>query len=267
MQLPKIHQQKIEAMLTRLGLNESERDIYMASRYLGPSTVIQLSQYTDIKRVTAHSNVDKLLQMWLLVDIRHGKKRLIQAASTEALQWLIEAKKFEIEQIESQLQSVTPLFGQIERLAQNFPKVRMFQGMEGINTVLLEMARDGHDVMTMSDAHSMNQLIDTKTLHRSYQKRAQAGVTTQMIFPEGFTDFWHIERDESYDVTIRTLARDYMTQGGVELRWDKIALHSYKEWFVTTTIVENTEIAQLVRMMFWSMWREARDYQGSFVLV
>jgi hypothetical protein len=107
---------------------------------------------------------------------------------------------------------VTPLFGQIERLTQNFPKVRMYQGIEGINTALIEMARDGHDVLVMSDAHSMNQIIDTKTLHRSYQKRAQTGVSTQMIFPQGFTDFWHIERDESYDVTIRTLPAALMTQ-------------------------------------------------------
>jgi hypothetical protein len=58
-----------------------------------------------------------------------------------------------------------------------------------------------------------------------------------------------------------------MTQWWVELRWNKIALHSYKESFITTTILENDQIAQLIRMMFESMRREAKDYQWSFVLV
>ncbi|USN56203.1 MAG: hypothetical protein H6766_03905 [Candidatus Peribacteria bacterium] len=94
---------------------------------MGPSTVMQLADHTHIKRVTAHSNIDKLQQMGLLLDSYTGKKRLIHAASTDALTAVLESKKFELEQIESQLQGVTPLFGQIERLAQNFPDVRMFQ--------------------------------------------------------------------------------------------------------------------------------------------
>lgn len=123
------------------------------------------------------------MEIGLLLDTRRGKKRLIYPASKEALEKILEDKKFELEQIESQLQSVTPLFDQIERLTQNFPNVRMFQGNEGLNTAILEMARDEKDVYILSDSHSYNELIDPKTLQRSYKTKAENKVKTHMILP------------------------------------------------------------------------------------
>lgn len=77
---------------------------------------------------------------------------------------------------------------------------------------MLEMARDKKDVYILSDSHSYNELIDQKTLHRSYKKRAEEAIKTRMIFPVGFTDFWHTKREEQYDIHIKTMPQDRLRE-------------------------------------------------------
>lgn len=267
MAIPKIHQQKIEHLLQKLWLNDSEILIYITWLQAWPSTVMQLAQQSWTKRVTAHAIIDSLLTQWVFHDTRRGKKRLVYPAPIDALQTLIEEKKFAIEQLESQLESSKSIFQQIKALSENFPNVRMLQWSEWLNTVLLEMARDKSDVLIMNDAHSFNKLIDEKTLHRSYQKRSEENIKTKMVFPHWFKDYRHIERDDQYDIHIKTLPSEQLIDWWIDIRWNKVALHCYKEWFVTTTILENKEIATILRCMYDAIWRQATDYQWSFVVL
>lgn len=267
MSLNKVHQQKVEQLLHRMWLNESEISVYLRWLQLWPSSVIQIAQASTIKRVTVHAIIDKLMNQWIFLDTRRWKKRLVYPATVDALHAILEKRKFEIEQIESQLKASEHIFEHIKSLSENFPDVRMLQWLEGINTTLVEMARDKEDVYIMNDAHSFNTLIDEKTLHRSYQKRAELWIKTNMVYPSGFKDFRHIERDDNYDIHIKTLPAEQLIDWWIDIRGNKVALHCYKEWFVTSTIIENKEIAAIMRCMYDAVWRLATDYQGSFVII
>jgi len=49
----------------------------------------------------------------------------------------------------------------------------MFQGIDGINTMLTETAKDGKEIYVINDAHSFNTLTDERLLQRSYKKRKE----------------------------------------------------------------------------------------------
>lgn len=265
--LTKAQLQTIDHLLSSFDFSPKERELYFLARESGPSTISQLSEKAGVKRVTVHAMISKLVWEWLFREIRRGKKRLITPAPFEALEWIIQQKQFQIDQLGSQLNASRPLFEHLKSLSENFPKVRMLQWREWLNTTLVEIANDDHDVYVINDAHSFNSIIDLKTLHRSYETRAKKWIKTSMIFPEGFTDFWHVSRDSDYLIHIKTLAADALIDGWVEIWWNKVALHCYKEWYVTSTILENPEIAWIMKQLFKSQWQLANDYLGSFVMV
>lgn len=101
----------------------------------------------------------------------------------------------------------------------------------------------------------------------SYHKRAEQSIPTRLILPETFRDFRHLERKEDYDVTIKTLPNNAIIQWAIEIWWAKVALHCYQEQFVTTTIIENKQIAQILLAMYDSMRQHASDYQEKFLLI
>jgi len=267
MALAKTHFQRLEQLLMRLGLNKTEIHVYLTALKVGPNTVMNLAEHAELKRVTTHAVVNELITKSVFLDTYRGKKRLVYAAPIDALQTIVEQKRFEVEQLESQLESSKSLFQQIKSLSENFPDVRMYQWTEWITTTLLEIARDEEDVCIINDAHSFNELIEDKTLHWSYQKRTELWVKTRMVYPDWFKDYWHIEWDDNYAIHIKTLPVNQIVDGWISIRGNKVAMHCYKEWFITTTILENKEIAALVRCMFDAVWRGAADYQGSFVIV
>ena len=79
----------------------------------------------------------------------------------------------------------------------------------------------------------------------------------------------HLERKEDYDVTIRTTNHPNLLNGGIEIRGHKIALHCYVSGSkqMTTTIIENQQIGQILLVMYESMWNSLTDYQEKFLLV
>jgi hypothetical protein len=108
----------------------------------------------------------------------------------------------------------------------SFSNTRLYHGIEGINTTLLEMANDGQDVSLLYDANALASFIDEKIFHRSYtqrikkNKRQQLTYRTWLIFM--MCDI--VEWKDDYDVTIRTTSHPNLINGGIEIRWHKVAL-------------------------------------------
>lgn len=265
--LTKVQLQTIDHLLWSFNFNAKEREVYFLAWEIWPSSIAQLALKSWIKRVTIHAMISKLIQEWLFIETWRWKKRLISPAPYESLEAIIEQKQSEIQKLASELQATRPLFDHLRSLTQNFPKVRMLQWREWLNTTLVEMANDNQDVYIINDAHSLNERIDLKTLHRSYQTRAKKWTKTSMIFPTWFKDFWNIEWDDDYLIHIKTLSPSSLIDGWIEIWWNKVALHCYKEGYVTTTILENPEIAAIMKQLFRSQRQLAQDYLWSFIMV
>ena len=265
--LPKAHLTKITTLLQTLGLNESETHVYVTGLFTWPITIAQLAIQAELKRVTVHAIVDRLITLWLYTDTRRAKKRLVSPAPPEAIEALIAQKQVSLDQLSSHYTSTLPLFSQISSLTWNFPRVRLLQWTEWVTTTLLEQARDWVDVFALYDAHSLEQIVWEKTLHRSYQQRHKHTVKTRMVLPDGFTDRRYVERWDDVDIHIKTLPAKQIVDGGIEIWGNKVAMHCRKEWYITTTILENQEIAQIQHSLRNALRAQATDYQGSFVIV
>lgn len=267
MQLDNPRLQEIDQLLMQFSLNQTERSVYLTWLLLWPSSIIQLSNHSGLNRLTTHQAVSKMVSLWLFLESYYGKKRFVYPHSADWLYALLEQKKFELKQLEERLHSSKSLFDYIAASRTTFPTTRLYQWIERINTTLLEMTKDREPISIIYDANALNALVDEKIFHMSYRKRAEQQIATRLILPENFRDFWHLEWKEDYDVSIRTSPDTKIIQWAIEIWWAKVALHCYQEQFVTTTIIENRQIASILLTMYDSMRWQATDYQERFLLI
>lgn len=262
-----LHQ--IQPLLHKLGLNTTEQTVYLSGLSLGPSTIIQLADHSQLKRLTVHQAVQSLIDQGIMMETYYGKRRLVYPNNADGLRLLLEEKKFALRQLEQELESSKSVFDAIITARNSFSNTRLYHGIEGLNTALIEITNDGQDVYLLYDTNALAPFIDEKIYHRSYTQRSKKKLKTKLIVPDSFRDVRHLERKDDYDISIKTSHNPHLINGGIEIRWHKVALQSYNPLTkqITTTIIENQQIAQLLLVMYDALRNSAKDYQEKFLLV
>lgn len=131
---------------------------------------------------------------------------------------MLEEQKWKLRHLEQQLESAKDIFHYLRNKRDTDPMTRVYRGIEGMNTTLMEMAKDKKDIAVLYDAQSLQDIMDEQLYHRSYQQRALHHSSTRLILPETFRDFRHMEWKDDYDVLIRVLPPQQIIQGGIEIR-------------------------------------------------
>ncbi len=257
----------IVPLLEKLWLSKNEQTVYCTWLEIGAASIAQLAQHTALKRVTVHHIVEKMVDMGAFVEIIYGKKRLVYPNSYDGLLLLIEEKRFELRQLEQTLESSKSFFDALNNQRHNFSKTRVFYGIEWVSTVLIEQAQDKKQVYSLFDTHAMGKIIDAKKFYRSYQQRALHNITTHLIVPTDFRDVRHLERHDDHPVLVKTIAKDDFCGSSIEIRWSKVALHSFEWGQYSTTIIDHTQTAQMMLMLFKKTRSQAVDYQEQYLLL
>jgi sugar-specific transcriptional regulator TrmB len=94
---------KVTEFLKQLGLSEIESKLYEGLLDMGSTTVMELANKVGIKRITAHFNIESLIEKGLVVQTRKGARRQIIAEDPEKLIDIIEQKEEEIGKLKQSL--------------------------------------------------------------------------------------------------------------------------------------------------------------------
>jgi sugar-specific transcriptional regulator TrmB len=114
--------------LNKLGLNEKEAKAYLALLELGEASIQQISKKSGIKRTTVYDIIESLRQKGLLSSISKNKKTLFFAENPAKIEESLDEKKNVLRKILPELLSIT-------NLMEKKPKIRYFEGIEGIKDV------------------------------------------------------------------------------------------------------------------------------------
>lgn len=121
-----------EQHLQNLGLSQKEALVYLASLELGPSTIQEISKKTGIIRTTIYNLTRSLKEKGLMVELQKGKRRLFGSQRPDRFLSHLQIQKKELEEKEKALQSILPELKGLVDLSRGRPKIRFFEGKEGI---------------------------------------------------------------------------------------------------------------------------------------
>src|SRR3989338_3257042 len=131
--------------LKKIGLSENEAKVYLALLELGSATAQEVSKKSQIKRATTYVQLEGLMKLGLVTTLESppsrnggGTKTFFRGEDPEHIKKIVEREKSAIADRERTLRNLLPELGKIFLSSGERPRVRFFEGIEGIKTMLGE---------------------------------------------------------------------------------------------------------------------------------
>lgn len=182
-----MNENDIYTILRGLGFVGSEVKTYIASLEHGPATVIELTKMTKLSRQATYVVIESLTARGLMSSLIKGKKRYYVSEDPEKL--LAYSKRHEIE-MQERLKDLERALPSLKlKQAGDRPVVKMFEGKEGILTILEDMIESKPKIFyEISDLESIKHILKSEELVERHQRLKKIGVVCEGLIagePEG----------------------------------------------------------------------------------
>src|SRR3989344_5168876 len=164
--------------LQSAGLDEKEAAAYLALLELGETTMGQLVKKSKLKRTTLYDTVESLKRDGLVSTVKRQKKIIYIAEDPRKIIELLDEKKSSIEKILPELLSIT-------NSLPKKPRIRYFEGIEGIKEVYRDSLRFHNQKLQAWVSEEMIHKFDQKFLDEYFTPtRLKRGIWDEVIAPD-----------------------------------------------------------------------------------
>lgn len=132
-----LNNMSIEAILSDLGLTKNKGAVYLAALEIGTGSAQEIAKKAVLPRTTVHEILQHLVALGLVSFVTRGRARTYTAESPQKLNSLLKEK-------ERRLEGVLPELATLLNTSGIKPKVRYYEGLEGVKTVF-------EDTLTVSN--------------------------------------------------------------------------------------------------------------------
>ena len=245
--------------LKQLGLSDKEAKVYLAVLELGPSTAIQIAQKAEINRPTAYVQIENLMKLGLMSSHEKGKKTYFAAEPPERLQELVRKNQMEIEERGRRLKEILPELQVLFDSAEERPKVRFYEGKEGIKAIHGDIFKLGNkEILTFYSFDFYDKFFDQKERVDTEKVRQRKHITGRALYTRKAGRFLEPPPASIKD---RFVPPDkFPFSASIDIYDDKIAVHALRGK-VAGVIIENQDVASTMRSVFDLAWEAAEKYQ------
>jgi HTH-type transcriptional regulator, sugar sensing transcriptional regulator len=242
----------IERVLTDIGLHETEVRFYLAALELGQAAMRDIARKAGISRTNAYDVFSRLLEQRLVNEIPQSNDRSSMLIVAESPARVLE-----------KLEAVMPELMSLHNRTPEKPKVRYFQGSDGIKAVLDETitcrSKTLLGILSMSDLY---EVPGRAWMDDNVRRRIEAGVTLRVLrsATKDLHKFWS---DSPADLRIlRYAPENFSFSMTTYIYDDTVALiSSRKENFAMT--IESAEFAAMQTGLFETLWAASSPQEPS----
>lgn len=248
-----------EAMLKQLGLSDKEAKVYLAGLVLGPSPVVKISEKSGINRPTTYVQIESLMKLGLMSSYMKGKKQYFAVEPPERLQELTRIKEQEVKEQSERLREILPELRVIFDTAEEQPKVRFFEGKEGIMAMAADIFKTkGKEILTITSDDLVSKTFSQEEREKFEQLRARRKIRTRALYTRKEGPF---SAPPPSTVTDQFIPYNkFPITAGIDIYDNKLAAYTLKGKLVGA-IIESQEIANTLRSIFELAWENADKYQ------
>ena len=260
---PTDHLRVIE-FLKHFDCNAREAETYLQCLQLGPATVQEIAHQLKSNRITVHSTIEQIIQKGLLFETRRAKKRLIASESPDILHRILQQRYNEIKLIEHNLDYVTKILHTVHPSHHNLPTVKLYEESDGFKKMFEETLMAKNELLVFTCGETVTQLLPMDYLEDYYQRRAELGIHTKIIYPPCEFATKLGKEAKKYNINIRITKTVMSFEAGIYLWNNCLALKSFKDDKVTCTIIEHEDISNFFRHVIYpELWEHAGEITES----
>ncbi len=241
----------IKAVLTDLGLSETEARVYLSMLHLGPGSVQNIAKRAKVSRTAAYDLIEGLQKKGLASTFQEGKKTMFSAEDPGQLESYFKTR---ISTMKGTLGTLGRLVPELRVMhGSDRPRVRFYSGEEGVRALFRDVeSLDVKEFIEIADADAVYEVIDEKLL-------------LELRSREGFKKI-HIRslaksapRNTKTRSEIRVLHEDSEAfHGNMWVYRNRVAFVSL-HGSIEVVILENEIFAQTMRVLFEQAWSSAKS--------
>ena len=235
--------------LERAGLTEKEANVYLAVLELGEATIAQITKKSRVKRSTVYEMLELLKKKKLVSQVHRGKRPIFIGENPQKIIGILEESKKEMENTMPELLSIM-------NILDRKPKIRYFDGIEGVREVFEDTLRyPDQEILTWFPYPYIN-LGEDYFLDRYMPERAKRKIWARAIVPDTEANR-AFSKGETERIITRTkfISGDYFQKFDIEMKLygkAKFGIISYKEDL--GIIIESQKIYDGMKAIFEGMW-------------
>lgn len=250
----------IEETLKKLGLNDKEISIYLASLTIGSSPASVLGIRTGISRSTAQYVCQQLAKKGIIRSIQKNNAFIYSPESPDKILYLLDQQKKELAEKEDQAYRIVGDLKAMMNPLAVLPKVRFFEGLDGLIEMFNDVLIENKPLFGIG---KIDDSIDDRILQYIQNiyvpKRKQLKNPAWMLFNENFATIEYQKLDLEMNRTSMLLPqKNFPFETCCHIYGQKVAFYSYRKNDLTGVIIENTYISQSQFSLFKASWQFAQ---------
>lgn len=230
------------------GLEEKEAKVYLDLLSLKKAKLLELSKISEIKRTTLYRLLDKLIEKGLVSEIYEGKRHYYIAESPEKLLNFLAEQKEKIKKILPQLKALEEEV--IER-----PKIKFYEGKEGIRSLYEEILKDKNEIIGFSWPEKLFKKMEF--FPDLVKKRIKLKIPMRLIMPDTKLARQRKKAGKKELRTVKLVPSLLPFESVFYISGKKVVMFSLKSWFVGV-LIENREIAAGLKSLYEALWQKLK---------
>lgn len=245
----------ITANLSKLGLNEKQSALYFSLLQLGTAQIQEIAKKSGLKRTTAYSILDNLIQRGFITMSQKGAHREYTAENPKKLPHVLDEEIYKMKEQQKNLYDIIPELSSFYNKHQTKPKITFYEGLDGLKQVFaetLELA-DGEEILAYSSAKSIHTFFGDKYVEHYLESRIDRGITQRAIAEDSLEAREHQKNDRAELRLTRLVDKNkFPFSNEINIFRNKICILSYKD--LLGVIIESSEIAKTQKAIFELAW-------------
>lgn len=243
-----LYPKTIDSLVKTFGLSESTAMVYMALLSSRQANVSQIARASGLRRTTVYPHLEDLRVRQFITEVKKGRRATYTATPPQTL----------LEMAEAQVGSFGRTLPQLLAISQaspEKPRVRYYEGIDGIKSVFADTLQNGQEIVGWSDyEYSMKRLPNY--FEQYAEERARRDVVYKVIArdtPAG--------RDRASKANRHLREVKFSHGPGIEtdlyIYDNRVAHVNFQSSNMFAVIIEDGKIATTLRAIWRQAWSQA----------
>jgi len=234
-----------ESILLKIGLTGNESKIYMILLEMGEAIASDLAKKTDISRPHVYDSINRLMEKGLCSYVIKNNKKYFKAASPKEIINYLDEEKDKISDKQKEIRGILPELLRIHSERKAKTSVEVFEGKEGLKTVLMDIVNYGEDFVAFGATENFPKVFPLFS-EIFVKRRQQKDIKAKIVVVKGEKPIK--TKLNSY----RWIPKEYGLPSSTIIYGDKTAILL---WTGIGIIIKSREVADSYRSYFKLLWK------------
>ncbi len=246
-------------ILTDIGLTADQAEIYLCLLERGSQKAVSVSKHIGIKREMTYKCLNQLFELGIVDKTKPSNSVTeFQARHPDSLKVLVERKQRASQFAEISFAEAHGYLSSLYNLNAGKPNVQFYEGISGINNLYNDILRVGESVFLVrsrndDNTEKLNDFVKSQIIAQTKQSITTKAITPFVSTYDSSREPQVIDKKNNVERCIIDFGNDEFPHAQVIIYGDKVSFTAFETGPITT-IIDNKEIAQTMKLLFKKIW-------------